>query len=329
MRDEWYFQKQGHILGPYTESQLQRLVALGEVSPETPLQHDGTLLLAGEVRGLFPNVASSLRSAIVPELAPKAGEAPFAGAVGSEAISSSTALRDGANTQLDAAPPAWLIARRSLALPPAAPESPPETAGLDFDTWPPPALTPIDALLSDLSGAPPHSSLEERLVPAPPKGALLTRYEFPVPPPLPIPFPAASATADPGNDQKAGVEKGAWRWSGMAPLPSSSIRQLIVATVALLLLIPSVAWLRGRTTYPDNRVAKLTVNELVSRVTDRSFTREDFFRKFGGPKRALAAETSLIFTFTCRDGDAEVVIASEPFQANGEVHVRSCKKSPS
>lgn len=312
MRDEWYFEKQGHLLGPYTESQLQRLVALGEVSSETPLQHDGRLLLAGEVGGLFPNVASPLPSA-----------------VGSRTDSPSTALRDGANHQLEAAPPAWLIARRSSTIPPAAPESPPEAAGIDFDTWPPPALTPIDAVLSELSGAPSRAFPEERLVPAPPKGVRLTRHEFPAPPPLPIPLPAASATADSGNDQKTEVEQGAWRWSGTASLSPPSIRQLIVATVAILLLIPSVAWFRGRTTYPDNRVAKLTVTELASCVTDRSFTREEFFRQFGGPKRALAAETSLIFTFTCRDGDAEVVIASEPFQANDVVQVRSCLKSPS
>ena len=328
MLDEWYFQKHGHFMGPYTRQQLRRLIEIGEVGAETQLQHDGALVLAGEVRGLFPNAASSLRSAIYPETAPKMWAAPFVTGVEGEGVPLSTDPNDSASHTLDAALPAWLAARRSLSAQSASPESPPEMAGLNFDTWPPPALTPIDAVLSDLSDAPPRfgstPTIEERLVPAPPKGVILTRHEFSADPP-PLAPPAADAAADTVMADNPEEETLHWEWT--ARWSQSSTRRLVVAAVAILLLIPSVAWWSGRAIYPDDRVAKLTVEELASRITDRSFAREEFFRKFGGPKRASTTEASLIFTFTCRDGDAEVAIASEPFQTNGVVQVRSCTKS--
>lgn len=327
MLDEWYFQKQGHFMGPYTRRQIQRLIEIGEVGVETQLQHDGALELAGEVRGLFSNAASSLRSVIDPESVPKVREAPFVSGVGGEGVPSATVPNDSTNNVLDAALPAWLSARRAQ---PASPESPAEMVDVDFDTWPPPALNPIETALSDLSSVPhPLSSLsatEERLVPAPPKGVILTRRESSVAPP-PVAPATADVTVDAAEDAGEAAATESMRLTWTARLSQSTIRRLIAAAVAILVLIPAVAWLSGRSTYPDNRVASLTVDELASRITDRTFAREEFFGKFGGPKRALATEAGLILTFTCRDGDAEVAIVSEPFQTDGEVRVRSCKKT--
>jgi hypothetical protein len=58
MPNEWFIQTDSQIRGPFSDQQVKKLAALGQITPVTPIRlGEGTWATASSVKGLFLSVS--------------------------------------------------------------------------------------------------------------------------------------------------------------------------------------------------------------------------------------------------------------------------------